>query len=137
MQKIVYFLSLLVFLSGSVIYGQVNEENVEKYGSGKVFRNVDSPASFPGGPEAMREFFKLYFDAYVEQGNALESAIEGYVEARFIVEPNGKIKYVEIIKSYTQAYDEEMIRTIKRMPKWTPAMVDGKPVRSFQLISTV
>jgi hypothetical protein len=131
--KIYIFSLFLIFLCCNEIIAQnqVYAEDSLKYGSGRVYMKMDKLASFPGGWEKMGEFFKLNFDTDSENPDMNEGAKEGRVEALFIVEPNGKVKYVEILQHYTNAYDEEMINTLLKMPKWEPAMLGGNPVRSF------
>ena len=107
------------------------EEDSLKYGSGKVYTKPDELAEFPGGAERMNEFFSTFYDPYVGSDGNLEVLKQGTVAARFIVETNGKVKYVEITKSLSPAYDDEIEKTLKRMPKWKPAKINGLPVRSF------
>jgi hypothetical protein len=128
---------LLFFLIGNKSLGQnkIYELDSAKYGPGKVYYKTDKPSSFPGGNERIAEFFKLKFDAHAEPPTMTDGAKEGKVTALFIVEPNGKVKYVEITKHYTNAYDEEMVNTLLTMPKWEPAMINNKPVRSFRTYS--
>lgn len=109
-------------------------EDTKKYGNGKVYTEPDQKAKFPGESEGLQRYFEMRFDPYVES-DMLEGGKNGTVEAKFIVETNGKVKYVEITKHYTENFDEEMINTIISMPKWIPAMVEGQNVRSFYTYS--
>ncbi len=137
MKRSIYYLPFfLILLINNKSLGQDNtnklyESDSLKYGPGRVYYKTDKPASFPGGKEQLSEFFKLKFDANAEPPSSTGGAKEGKVSAHFIVEPNGKVKYVEITQHYTNAYDEEMVNTLLTMPKWEPAMLNGKPVRSF------
>lgn len=54
----------------------------------------------------------------------------GMVVARVTVEKNGEISSVQIAKGLIPSLDAETIRGIKKMPKWIPGEVDGKPVCS-------
>lgn len=88
---------------------------------------VDIPAEFPGGINKARQFLAnniLYPDEAVEEG------VNGTVQAKFTIEADGSISNIEIIKKLGYGCDEEVIRVLKRMPKWTPAKVKGKFVRS-------
>src|SRR6187402_2165064 len=107
--------------------GKLYELDSAKYGPGRVYYKTETEAIFPGGNDRIIDFFKTRFDAGVET-DMVSGPKEGFVDALFIVETNGKVKYVEITKHYTNAYDEEMISTILAMPKWQPATINGKPV---------
>lgn len=134
----ILFISMLLFSSWN-LFGQDIERvyviDSLKYGKGKVYSNPEVKAQFPGGYERMNEFFSTYFDPYVESNGGMQGEKEGTVEALFIVETNGKVKYVEITKPLTNLFDEQMESSLKRMPKWSPALVNGVPVRSFSKYS--
>lgn len=54
--------------------------------------------------------------------------VEGTVYARFIIEKDGSISHPEIIRSVGSGCDEEVLRVIGQMPKWSPGKKDGQPV---------
>lgn len=60
---------------------------------------------------------------------AAENGIYGKVYVRFIVEKNGSVSNVEIVKGVDPSLDKEAIRVIESMPKWTPGKQRGKAVR--------
>ena len=105
-----------------------------KYGPDTVYIRPDISASFPGGKERMYDFIKIKFDAYEDGVANVEGIKEGTIVANFVVETTGKIKYVDIEKGLSAGFDEEMVRTIMTMPKWKPAFVNGKEVRSLQTV---
>lgn len=86
---------------------------------------------FPGGYKQMWQFLanNLIWPPELEN-----SCISGLVVARLSIEKNGAISSIEIAKSLVPALDAETIRVIKKMPKWIPGEVDGKPVRSEFLL---
>jgi hypothetical protein len=104
-----------------------------KYGPDTVYITPDISASFPGGKERMFEFIDIKFDAAAD-GMGVAGAKEGTMEVNFVVETNGKIKHVFIGNSISAAYDEEMVRALEAMPKWEPAVVNNKKVRSLQTL---
>lgn len=103
-----------------------------KYGPDTVYITPDISASFPGGKQRMYDYIKIKFDVYEDGVGDIGGAKEGIMDVNFVVETNGRVKYVFIGKSISPLYDEEMIRTLEAMPKWEPAMVHGKKVRSLQ-----
>lgn len=60
---------------------------------------------------------------------ARESGIQGIVYITFVVERDGSITDVRILRPIGGGCDEEAIRVIKAMPKWTPGKQRGRPVR--------
>ncbi|MBP9689666.1 MAG: energy transducer TonB [Bacteroidia bacterium] len=61
--------------------------------------------------------------------DAREKKIEAKVIAQFIIEKDGSISNIEIVKKAGWGFDEETIRVIKLMPPWKPGKQNGKPVR--------
>ncbi len=100
------------------------EEDIEEE---KVFMIVEQAAKFPGG-EA--ELFKFLSANISYPQLARESGIQGMVFVTFVVEKNGSITDVKILRGIGGGCDEEAIRVVKKMPKWTPGKQRGKPVRS-------
>ena len=80
---------------------------------------------FPGGFEKMFEFIA---DNLHWPGDD-DSCIQGRVVVSFIVEKDGNLTDVKVVKSLDPAFDKEAVRVVKSMPKWEPGMWNGKPVR--------
>ncbi|PLW93301.1 MAG: energy transducer TonB [Marinilabiliales bacterium] len=87
---------------------------------------VDQMPEFPTGQQGLGDYIKSNL-SYPR--TALDAKVEGIVIASFIVEKNGSISNVEIVRSLGYGCDEEVIRLIKMMPKWKPGKKDGKAVR--------
>ena len=60
----------------------------------------------------------------------MENGIQGTVMLTFIVEKDGSISNVTVVRSRGELLDAEAVRVVKGMPKWTPGMQGGKPVRT-------
>jgi len=81
---------------------------------------------FPGGVDAMRKFL----GDNIQYPDAAKAAnIQGTVHLFFIVEKDGSISNIEVVRSIGGGCDEEAIRVIKKMPRWSPGMQQMKPVR--------
>lgn len=80
--------------------------------------------SFPGGPAAWLTFLQRYLQAPadVEPGQRIE------VHVRFWIDVDGSVSRAEITKSGGSAFDKEVLRVMKKMPKWEPALQAGKPI---------
>ena len=88
---------------------------------------VEKLAEFPGGMQAMQAYMSQNIQ-YPAQ--AMAEGIQGKVVLTFIVEKDGSISNVTVIRSQGELLDNEAIRVVKRMPNWTPGMQGGKPVRT-------
>jgi len=60
---------------------------------------------------------------------ARESGIEGTVYVTFVIERDGSVTDVKILRSIGGGCDDEAIRVVRNMPKWEPGKQRGKPVR--------
>ena len=60
---------------------------------------------------------------------AQENGVQGRVICQFVVNRDGSIVDVEVVRSVDASLDKEAIRVIKSMPKWSPGQQRGKPVR--------
>ena|ERR1041385_5558892 len=93
--------------------------------AGPVYTKVDHMPSFPGGEEELARFFSKNIQYPKE---ALDNKIEGTVYVTFVVDINGKISNVQMLKRMAYGMDQEAMRVVKLMPDWTPGHQDGKPV---------
>lgn len=94
---------------------------------------VDYPAleaEFPGGVTAMKQFISENINY---PNKAKEEGVQGEVFVGFNVEANGLISNVHVVRGVSPEIDNEAIRVVRSMPKWTPAQNEGN-VRSLQRI---
>lgn len=91
----------------------------------KPFVTVEKMPNYPGGENAMQEFIKNNLKYPKE---AQEQGIQGRVTVQFVVEENGELSNITVIRGLDSACDAEAVRAIKSMPKWSPGMQDGKNV---------
>lgn len=89
---------------------------------------VDVPAEFPGGINNARQFLANNIQ-YPDE--AVENGVNGTVQVKFTVELDGSISNIQIVRKLGYGCDEEVVRVLKRMPKWSPAKLNGKNVRSY------
>lgn len=90
-------------------------------------------AEFIGGNEEMIKFLSenVKYPEDVLQANEKGANIHGRVYVKFVVEKDGSISDVEVVRSVHPSLDAESVRVVKLMSgKWTPATERGKPVRS-------
>lgn len=85
---------------------------------------VDTTPEFPGGPEALHnDFLKKNY----KMPNV--SNLKGKVYVTFMVEKDGTLSNIKVLRDIGYGTGEEAIRILKLSPKWIPAKKDGKPVR--------
>lgn len=80
---------------------------------------------FPGGQEALDTYLQTNMK-YPKR--ALQYGIEGRAIYNLLIEPDGEISKIWVFKSLFPDCDQEAFYLIKKMPKWTPGLKDGKPV---------
>lgn len=97
------------------------------------FTVVEEKPLFPGGEDAKSKFFmnNLHYP-----DSAVKNMIEGKVFVSFVVEKDGSLSNVKVIRGIGGGCDEEAIRVIKMMPKWKPGRQKGVPVR-VQMIAPI
>ena len=82
---------------------------------------VEYQPQFPGGIKACEQFIKenlRYPDT--------ESDVQGRVIVSFMVERDGSLSDIKVVRGLDPAFDEEALRVVKMMPKWSPGATDGK-----------
>ncbi len=107
------------------------EEDDEEVEEQQIFQVVENMPEFPGGRGALMKYLatNIKYPPY-----AKEAGIQGRVFINFVVEKDGSITAVKVLRGIGGGCDEEAIRVVKNMPKWSPGMQRGKPVRvSFNL----
>ncbi len=92
----------------------------------KVFDVVEQMPSFPGGPAALMQFLSSNIKYPVV---AEENGIQGRVVCTFVVEKDGSITDVRVVKSVDPSLDKEAMRVVKSMPKCIPGKQNGSAVR--------
>ena len=91
-----------------------------------VFVIVESMPSFPGGDEARIEYLRQNISYPIM---AREAGIEGTVYLTFVVEKNGEITSVRVLRGIGGGCDEEAVRVVENMPLWIPGKQRNIPVR--------
>jgi TonB family protein len=96
-----------------------------------VYQTVDEMPKFPGGEQAM---FKFIAENVKYPQEAKDKNIAGRVFVNFVVEKDGSVSSATILRGIGGGCDDEAMRVVKSMPKWTPGKQKGKPVRVSYII---
>ncbi|MBU1368327.1 MAG: energy transducer TonB [Bacteroidetes bacterium] len=92
----------------------------------EIFLIVEQQPEFPGGDAARLRYFASEIK-YPQQ--ARETGIQGIVYVSFVVEPDGSVSNVKILRGIGGGCDEEAIRVVRSMPAWKPGKQRNVPVR--------
>lgn len=103
-----------------------SEEFVDE-NNDEVYVIVEDKPEFPGGDAAMMKYLSENIKYPVI---AQENGIQGRVICQFVVNEDGSIVDINVVRSVDPSLDKEAIRVIKSMPKWKPGMQGGKAVRT-------
>lgn len=94
--------------------------------STRVYDVVEQMPSFPGGISGLRTYLNQNIRYPAE---AQENCVQGRVVVSFVVEKDGHISDVTVLRSVDPSLDKEAIRVVRNMPRWTPGKQGGEPVR--------
>ena len=120
MKKLLFLSAFLCTLSfGAFAQSEVSVDD-------EVFVVVEEQAEFPGGLDSMYAYIVKNLKS---PELAKEKGIEGRVFVSFIMEKDGSISNVKILRGIGGGCEEAAVEMIKNMPKWKPGKQRGKPVR--------
>jgi TonB family protein len=114
--------------NGVLLITTKKEEVIVKLKQEEMFKKVDENPSFPGGNKEMNKFISRTMRYPVK---AQRENIKGKVFLKFLVQANGDITDIQILKGLGYGLDEEAVRIIKAMPKWIPAKSVSENVNAY------
>ena len=97
-----------------------------KHEENKIFTVVEQMPMYPGGDAALMQYLSsnIHYPAV-----AAENGVQGRVVVGFVVERDGSITDVNVMRSVDPSLDREAVRVGKNMPRWTPGKQNGSAVR--------
>ena len=108
--------------------GEITAESSapKKVFTGKVYDIVEQMPSFPGGPAELMK----WLGSHVQYpAIAQENGVQGRVIVAFVVEKDGSVTDVTVVRSVDPSLDKEAARVVRQMPKWIPGKQNGAAVR--------
>ena len=93
-----------------------------------IFTFVENNPEFPGGEEELIKFLQHNIKYPKRERN---KDIQGKVLVRFVVDIDGSVKDVIVVKSVSEGLDKEAVRVVKMLPKFKPGKQQGKPVMVY------
>lgn len=97
----------------------------------QVFSSVERWPEYPGGEQALFNFIeenKQYPQSAIDMG------IEGRVILRFVIDEEGMINNIQVVRGVHPDLDKEALRVAKLMSKWTPGEINGKKVKVYHTL---
>ncbi|CAN5471552.1 hypothetical protein BH09BAC6_BH09BAC6_33400 [soil metagenome] len=133
------FILLFLFFSTGVI---AQKRDIPKVGEVEIKENADSAANsllsqtpftsveqepeFPGGSQS----FSRYLSAILRYpASAAKAHIQGKVFIEMVIERDGSITNLKVVRSVSPDLDAEAVRVISQSPRWKPGIQNGHPVR--------
>ena len=101
--------------------------NVEKEKADEIFELVDEQPIFPGGMEGWNKYLS---DNLIYPTQARRMGVEGTVIVVFVINTDGSIQDVEVLRGIGGGCDEVVINLVKNSPNWEPGKHRGRPVRT-------
>lgn len=123
------FFSIILLISVCSVQAQMRRVALNNNASNVIdvfeLGVVDVQPTFPGGECEMINFIN---DKRCYPADAYQNNIQGRVMCSFIVCPDGTIGNIEVLKSVCSSIDNEAVRIIKQMPRWSAGKINGKKV---------
>lgn len=105
---------------------ELNEQMVGEEAEEAPYTVVEQMPEFPGGESALMK----YLSTSIKYPRiATENGVQGKVFVQFVVDKNGSISNVKVVRGVDSALDAEALRVVKSMPKWIPGKQNGETVR--------
>ncbi|HYM94139.1 MAG TPA: energy transducer TonB [Chitinophagaceae bacterium] len=97
----------------------------------KIFEKVEVEATFPGGDQAWKRYLERNLNGSVGADNGAPAGTYT-VYVQFVVDKEGNISDVKALTSHGYGMEDEAVRVIKKGPKWTPAIQNGRQVKAYR-----
>lgn len=122
-------LILLLFSLHVACFGQVPPDSTKLEPAFMEFDGIDETgAMFPGGDFAMFNFIK---ESIIYPEDAKKNKESGRVYVGFSIEADGSVSDVKVERGVSESLDAEALRIMKSMPKFEPATIEGKAVKTY------
>ncbi len=105
-------------------FSDIGEYGDVDTGETEIFMVVEDMPSFPGGNVQKWIAKNVKYPVL-----AMENGIQGKVFIQFVIEKDGSITDVKVVRGVDSSLDKEAVRVVSSMPKWKPGKQRGKPVR--------
>jgi len=108
----------------SSVHAQIPTKSTDE--GDPVYAAVEQAAQFPGGVQAFSVFLAKSIQ-YPDE--ARKAKVQGKVFATFVVEKDGSLSNIKVLRGIGSGCDEEAVRVLKTSPQWEPGKQNNLPVR--------
>ncbi|GMT46243.1 MAG: hypothetical protein IEMM0006_2075 [bacterium] len=120
LKPFLHFFIIITFLfSGNISSAQTAADTT-------IHAVAQQKPEYPGGVQARVKFLASHLQ-YPE--DAMKNGVSGKVYVGFVVERDGSISHIKVLKGIGYGCDSEAMQVVAQMPKWKPGLINGKPVR--------
>lgn len=127
------FIAFVIIITVSSFTAHAQADSIPKLpmGDSTIFTAVDTEAYFPGGEEAWKQFLIANLKADVPVRKKAPAG-KYAVWIQFIVDTDGKVSDIKALTEWGYGMEAEVMRLLRRSPKWVPAILKGKPVKAYR-----
>src|SRR3546814_2942765 len=105
---------------------RVDKKEADEESTDQLFQSVEFDPRPPGG---MQSFMKYIAQNYDYPQRAIEAGVNGMVQVAFVVERDGSLTDMKIVRDLKHGTGEAAIRVLQSSSKWSPGVQNGRPVR--------
>jgi protein TonB len=124
MKNVIKLVAMFVLITGTAM-SQTTPKPDAKQDANGVYQTAEVMPSYPGGNDALMKYLSTNLK-YPE--NAKSSKIQGKVFVSFVVNSDGKVSNVKVLRGISGGCDEEAVRVVQAMPNWIPGKQKGNNV---------
>jgi len=108
-----------------------SDQKVTEEDPNKIFTSVENQPDFPGGIE---KFYAYLGKSINFPAIAKENGTQGRVIVQFVVEKDGSLTDIKVLRGIGDGCDEEAVRVLKKSPHWKPGIQNGRAVRCMYTV---
>jgi periplasmic protein TonB len=127
--------SKLLALAALLISGNLAAQNLSQSGmdslmESQVFTKTEIDAQFPGGKDSLAAYIRTHTNTELLKSQRVPRGTYN-IPAQFIVDKYGNAKDFKLLRNLTLVLDDEALRLLRAVPKWTPARQNGRNVTAY------
>ncbi len=131
MRLLIFFILMSALQPITAQTGTVGLSAADTITEDKIFDKVEIEAAYPGGDNAWRSFLVQNLNAVVPANNRAPAG-KYTVVIQFVVDKTGKITDIKALTNHGYGMEAEVIRLLRKAPKWSPAIQDGRTVKAYR-----
>lgn len=126
-----FYVLFMLFIFGSMTQLSYAQSEQDSTKSEYEFFEISEQPKFPGGAEEMMKFIS---NEVIYPKDAIDNGIEGTVTIQFVVDKDGSLTDIKVLRDPGGGLGDEGKRIVELMPKWSPGYQKNEPVRVKMII---